>query len=63
MTQELKTEIGISLISWVFIIISKLANLLPELQVVAILFVILSTSITILINLPKFVQTIKKLFK
>lgn len=63
MTQELKTEIGISLISWVFIIISKLVNLLPELQVVAILFVILSTSITILINLPKFVQTIKKLFK
>lgn len=63
MTPELKTEIGISLISWVFIIISKLANLLPELQVVAILFAILSTSITILINLPKFVQTIKKLFK
>lgn len=62
MTQELKTEIGISLISWVFIIISKLVNLLPELQVVAVLFAILSTSITILINLPKFVQTIKKLF-
>lgn len=64
MTPELKTELGISLIAWLFIGVSKLINLLPEFQLVAVFMAILSTFITIVINLPKFVQVIKqKLFK
>lgn len=64
MTPELKTELGVSLIAWLFIVVSKLIDLLPEFQLVAVFMAILSTFITIVINLPKFVQVIKqKLFK
>ena len=64
MTPELKTELGVSFLAWLFIGISKLINLLPEFQLVAVFMAILSTFITIVINLPKFVEVIKKkLFK
>ena len=64
MTPELRTEIGVSLIAWLFIVVSKLIDLLPEFQLVAVFMAILSTFITIVINLPKFVEVIKKkLFK
>ena len=64
MTPELRTEIGVSLIAWLFIVVSKLIDLLPEFQLVAVFMAILSTFITIVINLPKFVEIIKeKLFK
>lgn len=64
MTPELKTELGVSLIAWLFIVVSKLIDLLPEFQLVAVFMAMLSTFITIVINLPKFVEVIKKkLFK
>lgn len=63
MAPELKTELGISLSAWVFIVVSKLINLIPEFQLVAVWMAILSTLITIVVNLPKFIQVIKKLFK
>lgn len=64
MTPELKTELGVSVSAWIFIVISKLINLLPEFQLLAVFMAIISTFITIVINLPKFVEVIKKkLFK
>jgi hypothetical protein len=62
-TQEVKFEFGIAITSWFFLILSKVANLLPEFQAVAVLLAILSSFITILINLPKLVFIIKKLFR
>lgn len=63
MTPEFKTELSISFLAWLFIGISKLINLLPEFQLVAVCMAILSTFVTIVVNLPKFVQIIKNLFK
>ncbi len=63
MTPEFKTELGISLSAWLFIGVSKLINLLPEFQLVAVFLAIISTFITIVINLPKLIQTIKQRFK
>jgi hypothetical protein len=62
-TQEVKFEFGIAITSWIFLILSKVADLLPEFQAVAVLLAILSSFITILINLPKLVFIVKKLFK
>jgi len=62
-TQEVKFEFGIAITSWIFLILSKVANLLPEFQAVAVLLAILSSFITILINLPKLIFIIKKLFR
>jgi hypothetical protein len=63
MTPEFKTELGISLSAWLFIFISKLVNLLPEFQLLAVFLAIVSTFITIIINLPQLIQTIKQRFK
>jgi hypothetical protein len=63
MTPEFRTELGISLSAWLFIFISKLVNLLPEFQLLAVFLAIVSTFITIVINLPQLIQTIKKRFK
>jgi hypothetical protein len=62
-TQEVKFEFGIAITSWIFLILSKVADLLPEFQAVAVLLAILSSFITILINLPKLILIIKKLFR
>jgi hypothetical protein len=62
-TQEVKFEFGIAITSWIFLILSKVADLLPEFQAVAVLLAILSSFITILINLPKLVFIVKKLFR
>jgi hypothetical protein len=63
MTPEFRTDLGISLSAWLFIGVSKIINLLPEFQLVAVFMAIVSTFVTIVVNLPKFVQIIKKLFK
>lgn len=62
-TQEVKFEFGIAITSWIFLILSKVADLLPEFQALAVLLAILSSFVTILINLPKLVFIVKKLFR
>jgi hypothetical protein len=62
-TQEFKFEFGIAITSWVFLFLSKVADLLPEFQALAVLLAILSSFVTIMINLPKLIFIIKKLFK
>jgi hypothetical protein len=63
MTPELRAELSISFLAWLFIGVSKIINLLPEFQLIAVFMAIVSTFVTIVVNLPKFVQIIKKLFK
>ena len=63
MTQDVKSEFGIALVSWVFVLISKMVELLPELQIFAVFLAIISSFISIVIGLPKAISTIKKLFR
>jgi hypothetical protein len=63
MTHELKSEFGVALVSWVFLLISKMAHFLPELQVFAIFLAIVSSLISITIGLPKAIAAIKKILK
>jgi len=63
MTHELKSEFGVALVSWVFLLISKMAHFLPELQVFAIFLAIISSLISITIGLPKAIAAIKKILK
>jgi hypothetical protein len=63
MTQDVKSEFGIALVSWVFVLISKMVELLPELQIFAVFLAIISSFISIVIGLPKAIATIKKLFR
>lgn len=63
MTQELKSEFGVALVSWIFLLISKMAHFLPELQVFAVFLAIVSSLISITLGLPKVITLIKKLLK
>ena len=63
MTQDVKSEFGIALVSWVFVLISKMVELLPELQIFAVFLAIISSFISIVIGLPKAIAVIKKLFR
>ena len=63
MTQELKSEFGVALVSWIFLLISKMAHFLPELQVFAVFLAIVSSLISIILGLPKVFVLIKKFFK
>lgn len=63
MTQELKSEFGVALVSWIFLLISKMAHWLPELQVFAVFLAIISSLISIILGLPKVFVLIKKLLK
>lgn len=58
-TPEFKLEIGGVFGAWILLYITKVIPLLPQLQVVAVCLAILSTCITLVLNIPKIVELIK----
>ena len=63
MTPQFKIEVGVIVSSWIALFFAKLIPLIPQLQVMAILLAIISTGLTILLNIPKIIKLIKNLFR
>jgi hypothetical protein len=49
--------------TWILLIFSKLIEFMPHLQVVAVLLAIMCSFVTLVLNVPKIVKMIEKLWK